>query len=68
MLEVAMLADVSGAYNAISIYVWLCPSDISLCTWLWLVNINFYGAAFESWKFVMDYELRCQFNNILYLF
>ena len=67
MPEVAMLADVSGAYNAISICVWLGPSDIILRTWLWLVNIT-YGATFESWQFVMDYELRCQFNNILYLF
>ena len=56
--------------------VWLGPSDMSLRHSLWMnltpigqQNVN--GAALESWRFVVDYELRCQFINyydILYLF
>ena len=58
-LEVAMLADVSGAYSAIS-YVYLCdwaPLTWAFFspfgwTWLWLVNtINevIKGVFFEGW-------------------
>ena len=57
-------------------YVWLGPSDTNLChslgmylTMIGQQNVN--GAALESWQFVMDYELRCQFinyYNVLYLF
>ena len=76
-LEVAMLSDVSGAYSAI-FNVNLCvtgPSDISLphSLWMYLTLIgrqNVNGAALESCRFVMDYELKCQFINyhdILYL-
>ena len=51
-LEVAMLADVSGAYSAIS-SVRLGPSDISLrhSIWMYLTLIgkqNVNGAALES--------------------
>ena len=68
-LEVAMLADVRGAYSAISsVYVWLGSSDINLChsPWMNLTLIgqqNVSGAALESWRFIVDYELRCQYIN-----
>ena len=49
---------------------------MNLCHSLWMYltligqqNVN--GVALESWRFVVDYELRCQFINyydILYLF
>ena len=65
-LEVAMLADVSGTYSAISSFtkVWLGPSYISLrhSLWMYLTLIgqqNVNGAALESWPFVVDNELRC---------
>ena len=77
-LEVAMLADVSGAYSAIY-SVNLCvtgPSDISLrhSRWMYLTLIgqqNVNCAALEFRRFDVDYKLRCQFINywyILYLF
>ena len=40
-LEVAMLADVSGAYSTIS-SVWLGPSDINLRHSLWM-NLTLIG-------------------------
>ena len=76
-LEVAMLADVSGAYSTISSInqYWLGPSDISLrhSRWMYLTVIgqqNVNGTALEFWRFDVEYELRCQFINwdSLYLF
>ena len=64
-LEVAMLAEVSGAAPKVRFpvltYVWLGPSDISLRDSLWMYftligQQNVSGAALESWRFVMDYE------------
>ena len=66
-LEVAMLANVIGAYSAIS-SVNICvtgplESDISFHHSLWMnltligqQNIN--GAALEYRRFVLDYELK----------
>ena len=56
--------------------VWLGRYDISVRHFLWMHltligQQNMNGAALESWRFVVDYDLRCQFinyYNILYLF
>ena len=70
-LEVAMLADVSGAYSAISnVYIPMCdvlqgPSDMSLRHSLWM-DLTLIGQ-----QNINDYELMCQFINyydILQLF
>ena len=64
-LEVAMLADVSGAYSLISsVYqcvtrpLWHEPSSLPLDG-----QQNDNGMVLESWRFVVDYESRCQFIN-----
>ena len=65
-----MLADVRGAYSAIfSVYQYVTgPPDMGHRHSLWLYlsligqqNVN--GATLESWRFVVDYELRWQFIN-----
>ena len=67
-LEVAMLADISGAYSTIS-SVNLCVTGslwLRHSLWVYLTLIghqNFNGAATESWWFAVEYELRCQFIN-----
>ena len=73
-LEAAMLVNVSEAYStsAISIVyqfgVWLGSSDMNLRHSLWMKltligQRNTNGAALESWRFVVDHELRCQVIN-----
>ena len=74
-LEVAMLAGPTVRFLVFT-NVWLGPSDVSLHHSLWMFltligqqNVN--GVAFESWRYVAHYKLRCQFINnydILYLF
>ena len=63
--EVAMLADVSGAYSAIS-SVYQCVTGP-----LWHEPSSLLLDELESWQFVVDYEIRCQFinyNDILQFF
>ena len=74
-LEVAILADVSGAYSAISSVKQCVTGPLwHHVIWVYLTLIgqqNVNGAALESRRFVVEYELRCQFINnydILYLF
>ena len=69
-LEVAMLADVSWAHSAISnaSNVWPGTSDMGFRHSLWMyLNLigqqNINGAYLESWRFVVGYELRCQFKH-----
>ena len=74
-LEVAMIADVSGAYSAISSVnlcvtgpCWHQPSSLF---WMYLTLIgqqNVNGAALESWRLVMDNELRSQWPFATYLY
>ena len=68
-LEVAMLANVSGAYSAINISsVYQCVTgplwhELSSLPLTLIGQQNFNGAALKFWRFVVDYELRCQYIN-----
>ena len=62
-LEVAMLADVRAGLMFAN--VWLSSSGMSLRHSLWkswtlIGQQNFNGAALDSCRFVVDFELRCQ--------
>ena len=69
-LGVAMLATSAGPTVRLLMFINVClgSSDISLrhSLWIYLTSMgqqNINGAALESWLFVVDYELRCQFIN-----
>ena len=56
-LEVAMIADASGAYSAI------CSVYQCVTRPLWHEPSSLHLDELDSWRFVVDYELRCQFIN-----
>ena len=62
-LEVAMPADVSGAYSAIS------SDNLGMYSTLIGQHVD-NGAALEPWRslFEVDYELRCQFTMLCTFF